>query len=117
MEPMPEKPPVTLGHKVKRAAYIGWLLVEYGFNKIADRSEDYVAVLRREAELFLGVGLVIVGLMNFENGKNCDGNTTDYLSCTRPSTFYYFSWWEILLVLLGAFLIAFWLFGRSEKKR
>lgn len=117
MEPATDRRHATFGQKVKRTAYIGWLFVEYVFDRLADRAERYGAIVRRESELFLGAALIVIGLMNFENGKNCDGNTTDYLSCTRPSTFYYFTWWEILFVVAGVFLIVIWLLERNSRRR
>ena len=84
-------------------------------DRLVSAGEEDFRVLKREAGLFFGIVLTLVGLMNFQNGKNCDGNTADYLSCTRPSTFYYFGWIEIVLVLVGAFFIVLWFLKRRQK--
>ncbi len=59
-------------------------------------------------ELFIGAAFTTVGLMNFQSDKFCDGNTADYLSCTRPSTYYYYDWFAITLVLIGITLLLVW---------
>lgn len=76
---------------------------------------EYWRVMRLEKELFLGSGLLLVGLLNFESGKYCDGNTADYLSCTRPATYYYFDTFGILLIIAGVFLVMLWLLRRKEQ--
>jgi len=93
---------------IKRFAWVSWLVLLYGADRIIDLSHDHALRIRREWELFLGVLLVLVGLLNFENGKNCDGNTADYLSCTRPSTYYYFNGFEIAAIIIGVFLVTLW---------
>jgi hypothetical protein len=72
----------------------------------------FVGALRtiaRDAELFIGVALTLVGLLSFHSDKFCDGNTADYLSCTRPSTFYFYSPLDISIVVLGVFLVLVWM--------
>lgn len=101
---------------MRRAAHITWLTIEYVFDYGVDVIGEQVRVIRRESELFLGIALMLVGLLDFQNGKNCDGNTADYLSCTRPSTFYYYSWWQILAVIVGSFLIVIWFLRLHPKK-
>lgn len=109
-------PTVGVMARVKKSAWIGWLLLQYGFDRLADATGDDFRIIRREATLFLGIALTTIGLMNFRNGKNCDGNTVDYLSCTRPSTFYYYSAFEMFLVTLGLFLITVWIVRRFPSK-
>jgi hypothetical protein len=70
-----------------------------------------------ETELFLGTALVAIGFLSFESDKYCDGNTADYLSCTRPSTYYYFDWLDIALIIAGIFFIFFWLLKTREERR
>ena len=65
-------------------------------------------VIRKEADLFFGTAITIVGMLGFSAGRYCDGNTAEYLSCTRPSSFYYFDALHITLVIIGVFYIALW---------
>ena len=67
-----------------------------------------IALIFREIDLFLGTALTIVGLLGFESDKYCDGNTADYLSCTRPTTYYFFDALDILFVVVGVFFIILW---------
>ena len=107
----------TFLKRVKWVARVAWLILEHVFDLIADVLEEYAHIMRREFELFFGTAFVGIGLLNFQNGKNCDGNTADYLACTRPSTFYYYNWFEITLVVIGVFLILLWFMKRQGKKR
>lgn len=105
----------TLGKRARWTAKVAWLLVEHVFDLIADTLAAYGRIVRREAELFAGVALSLIGLLHFGNGKNCDGNTADYLSCTHPSTYYYYGWLEIALIIIGAFLILIWVLRPRRK--
>jgi hypothetical protein len=100
----------------RRWGRIAWLTIEFVFNKIADALSEYFDIIKRESELFLGIALVLVGFLNFQNGKNCDGNTADYLTCTRPSTFYYYSWIEITVIIIGVFLVLLWLLKLQHRR-
>ncbi len=73
-------------------------------------------IIAHEKALFMGVALTLVGLLSFESGKFCDGNTADYLSCTRPSTYYFFSPLEITIIVIGVFFILIWLLGRPKHR-
>lgn len=92
------------------------LTVRFLFERCVDWLGDQLEIMRKESELFLGLALSISGLLSVHAGKFCDGNTADYLSCTRPSTYYYYSAFDITLVVLGAFLIALWLLSRTAKR-
>lgn len=72
-------------------------------------------IMRREGNLFAGALLFILGFFNWSSGKYCDGNTADYLSCTRPATYYYYGWFEILLIALGVSLVLVWLVQNSKR--
>lgn len=72
------------------------------------------AVVQRELQLFIGTTLLIIGVFGFSSGKYCDGNTSEYLSCTRPSTFYYYDGVHVILVILGVTLILLWLLRRYK---
>lgn len=75
-------------------------------------ARETFAVVVREFDLFLGNALVVMGLLSFDSDKYCDGNTAEYLSCTRPSTYYYFDYLDIFLVVLGATLVIAWFLKR-----
>lgn len=77
-------------------------------NQVLDTSGEYAQITAKEKELFFGVALFCVGLLSFEHGKYCDGNAADYLSCTRPATYYYFDDMDITLVIAGIFFILLW---------
>lgn len=78
----------------------------------------YGQIVRQNVDLFLGATLTIVGLLSFNSDKYCDGNTVEYLSCTRPNAYYYFSGLDIALVVVGVSLMLIWfLKNRSAKKR
>lgn len=74
-----------------------------------DAAGSRIRIIRREADLFLGSALFFLGLLGFESDRYCDGNPADYLSCTRPTTFYYFDLLDIALIVAGVFFILFWL--------
>lgn len=115
MEEFQSGPAPKPGFDARRAGRIVWLVIEHLFDLAVDGLIDYARIIWREIELFAGVGLIALSLLNFENGKNCDGNTADYLSCTNPSTFYYYNWLEIGAVVIGVFLLLLWYFKRKER--
>lgn len=82
------------------------------FMRTVDSVFDFVmsslATIARDMELFVGVALTLIGTLSFEADKFCDGNTADYLSCTRPSTYYFYSPIDIAVVVVGVFLILIW---------
>jgi hypothetical protein len=78
------------------------------FEALGDMAIRDLAIMKREGELFFGLGLVITGLFHFRSDKFCDGNSVDYLSCTRPSAFHYYGGLEIALIVLGSFFITIW---------
>ncbi len=73
---------------------------------------DHLRRLIEEMSLFVGLVATIVGTFGFESGRYCDGNTAQYLSCTRPATYYYFDWLHIALIVFGVISIALWLLKR-----
>jgi SNF family Na+-dependent transporter len=92
-------------------AYVFFVrLSEYVFDAV----EEYIEIMRREATLFAGTFFVIVGMLSFSSNKYCDGNTAEYLSCTRPTTYYYYGSFQIALVILGVFLVLLWVLKRRE---
>jgi hypothetical protein len=90
----------------------GWFLIV--FDRTMDTLEEDWAIVRQQSDLFLGALLFLLGLLDFHSGKYCDGNTADYLSCTRPVTYYYYTWLEIILIILGVILILLWFMKRGS---
>ncbi len=76
---------------------------------------DDIGVIFRNSRIFIGIALVVIGVLSFGSGKYCDGNTSSYYACTRPSTYYYYSWWAITLVVLGSFLIVLWFLYKKKR--
>ena len=98
-----------------RYARIAWLFIEFIFDRVVDLMGENVRIMRQEGELFFGIALLILGVFNFQSGKYCDGNISDYISCTRPSTYYYYGGFEIFLILVGAFFLMFWILKRQQR--
>ena len=96
-----------------RGSVGGWFLT--AFDRLMDAAEEDWAIIREQSHLFLGALLLLLGLLDFHSGKYCDGNTADYLSCTRPVTYYYYTWLEIILIILGVMLILLWFMKRPPK--
>ena len=82
------------------------------FDALFDSINGSLRTIARDKALFLGVALTLIGLLSFKSDKFCDGNTADYLSCTRPSTFYFYSPLEISIIVVGVFLILIWMLNR-----
>lgn len=91
-----------------RLRHSAWKNIVHWFDRTIDEGERDIKLMRQESDLFLGVLLFILGFLNFHSGRYCDGNTADYLSCTRPVTYYYFTWLEVILVVMGVFFIMLW---------
>jgi hypothetical protein len=66
-------------------------------------------VIAGHLRLFIGLVALAVGLLSFTSDRYCDGNTSNYYACTRPSTYYYYPWWATALVVLGMVSITLWL--------
>ncbi len=67
----------------------------------------------REVELFSGMLFLLLGILNFESDRYCDGTIATHFACTHPSTYYYFDFLDITLIIAGAFFIAFWILKRK----
>ena len=102
--------------RVKRVFRVTLIVIWWAFDKMMDGVEGNWAIIRRESDLFLGALFTILGVFGFHSGKYCDGNTADYLSCTRPTTFYYYGWVEIICIVIGVFCILLW-FQKRHKAR
>ena len=81
---------------------------------IKDAIIDDIARIWNNMRLFLGMVLVLSGVLRFSSGRYCDGNVADHFSCTRPTTYYYFSEVSIALIIIGAILIVLWFLGRGR---
>jgi len=75
--------------------------------------KDDAIVIFKHNRLFLGLVLLIIGILSFESGKYCDGNSSNFYSCTRPSTYYYYPWWTIVFIVIGSFFIVLWFLRRK----
>lgn len=101
-----------VSHRARPSVFA--LFSSFVFDTLFSWIGNNVRLIAREADLFLGNALLLIGLLNFESDKYCDGNTADYLSCTRPSTYYYFDWLDILLIVVGSTLVLAWLLKRRS---
>ncbi len=117
MEQVTEAPSGFFGkmwRSVKGLARLVWLLLQYIFDRLLDTLARDLVIIQREADLFLGAILSLIGLLGFESARYCDGNLNDYISCTRPATYYYFDTLDITLIVLGIFFILVWHFKHKE---
>lgn len=92
-----------------------WLLIQYLFDRTLNAFARDLVIIQREADLFLGAALSLVGLLGFESARYCDGNLNDYISCTRPATYYYFDTLDTVLIVLGIFFVLVWYFKHKER--
>ncbi len=97
------------------AGKFAWLLLQYLFDRSLDALARDFIIIQREADLFLGAALSLVGLLGFESARYCDGNLNDYISCTRPATYYYFDTLDTVLIVLGIFCMLVWYFKHKER--
>lgn len=93
-----------------------WISIEYVSFQFFEALGDRIKTMRKEIDLFLGAIFLFIGVLNWSSGKYCDGNTADYLSCTRPATYYYYGSFEIVLVVLGVLLILVWYIKNRRAK-
>ena len=84
-----------------------------GFEAFGETAVRNFQIMRREGDLFIGAMLTAVGIFHFRSDKFCDGNSVDYLSCTRPSSFHYYGGLEIALIVAGIFFILLWFLKRK----
>lgn len=92
-----------------------WLLARYLFDRSLDAVSRDLVIIQREADLFLGTALLLIGLLGFDSARYCDGNVNDHISCTRPATYYYFDTLDVALIVLGVFFILVWYFKHNER--
>ncbi|MCK9352358.1 MAG: hypothetical protein WCT49_05190 [Candidatus Paceibacterota bacterium] len=70
--------------------------------------------LQKELLLFFGIALFLSGILNFSNGKYCDGNVADYYACTNTAVYYYYGPLSIGACILGAFFVTVWKMKRER---
>jgi hypothetical protein len=104
-----------IAEKIKKLVRFAWLLLQYLFDRSLDALARDLVIMQREADLFLGAALSLVGLLGFESARYCDGNLNDYISCTRPATYYYFDTLDTVLIVLGIFCMLVWYFKHKER--
>lgn len=114
MENQQEEPRMVPEGRMRRIFRKTLIVLWRVSNKMMDAIEVNWAIIKRESDLFLGALLTLLGVFGFHSGKYCDGNTADYLSCTRPTTFYYYGWLEIICIIVGVFFILLWLQKRHK---
>lgn len=111
--PEPTPAPTRGGLRARASALWERLLGSY------DPLEEWVkasfSLMKHNGDLFIGAALSLIGILNFSSGKYCDGNTADYLSCTRPVTYYYYSGFDILIAVIGVFLLLIWFLRHRAK--
>ena len=103
-----DEQPVSFTDTVRNRLWLAGMFVMYLFDRLGVWIGVRASIIVRESDLFLGVAVFLVGLLGFESGRYCDGNSADYLSCTRPATYYFFDAPHTILIILGAFLVMVW---------
>ncbi len=103
-------------NRMKRMIRISVAVFWYAVDRFMSGVEENWTIIRRESDLFLGTLFTLLGIFGFHSGKYCDGNTADYLSCTRPTTYYYYGWLEIICIIVGTFFILLWFQKRQHSK-
>jgi hypothetical protein len=91
-----------------------WIVSVRLLDRLTDVVEADWHIIKREGDLFAGTFIGLIGLLNVQSGKYCDGNASDYLSCTRPTTYYYYNGLEVALIIIGVFLVLLWFFKRNR---
>lgn len=76
-------------------------------------NED-VLIIKRNLDLFLGLGISIYAFLNFSSGRYCEGNPATHFSCTHPATHYFYETNTIFLFIVGIFLITLWYLKRTR---
>lgn len=94
--------------------YVAWLTGLYLADTFLDWVLGHLAVVRREIDLFLGIAFSVAGILSFRVGRYCDGNSSDYLSCTRPAVYYFYPAFDTAIIVLGVFLIVLWCLSRKR---
>lgn len=92
-----------------------WHAMVYTFDNLIDSTLRNLEIMWREFDLFFGALLFFSGLFGFSADKFCDGNTADYLSCTRPTAYYFYDKFHLFLILVGAVFVLLWMLKRFRR--
>ena len=95
---------------VKRVLFV----VKFLSTSVADAFSVDIDDILRNSRLFLGSVMILVGVLSFSSDRYCDGNASSYYACTRPSTYYFYPWWAIALVVVGSTLTILWFLRRQR---
>ncbi|MFA6566034.1 MAG: hypothetical protein WCT48_04780 [Candidatus Paceibacterota bacterium] len=82
------------------------------FSQIA----SVVSLMKKNALLFFGDALFLLGVFGWSNGKYCDGNAADYYeySCTNPAVYYYYGAFALAAIIIGSFFAIAWFLKKSD---
>lgn len=69
---------------------------------------EYYQIAREHITLLLGLILISSGLLRFKSGRYCDGNPSDFFTCTNSATYYYYPTYTIVVIVVGVLLVALW---------
>ncbi len=100
--------------RVRNRFWVMGMFIMYLLDRLVSWLGVRASIAARESDLFLGTALFLIGFFGFESGRYCDGNSSDYLSCTRPATYYFYDAPHTTLIVLGVFLILTW-FVRARR--
>ncbi|XOA43045.1 MAG: hypothetical protein ACKKMO_01055 [Candidatus Nealsonbacteria bacterium] len=66
--------------------------------------------------LLLGMALFTYNLFNFNSSKHCESGMLPSLGCVDPVTYYYYRKSTLILLSIGAVLIAIGLLQRKKRE-
>ena len=89
-------------------------LLRFVVKQLSTIAHEYLRLLRLNFRLCMGLALSIGGLLNFSVGRHCDETSSEFFTCTNPSSFYYYSGFTIVVVVIGVWLITFWMLQRKR---
>lgn len=110
-----EEQSVSFIGRLRHRAWVAGMFIAYLFDRALLWAGVRAKVIAKESDLFLGTALFLIGLLGFESARYCDGNSADYLSCTRPATYYFYDAPHTILIVLGVVLILTWWVRKNER--
>lgn len=107
---------MDMHESVSRPGYatMAWTTLLYVADRFGAWCASRARVVWRNSDAFLGLFLLLVGVLNIHAARFCDGNSADYLSCTRPAVYYFYSGIDSALIIAGAFLLLIFRFSRPR---
>ena len=104
-------------HTPRKRSYIAaaFYSLVYFVLLVKDGIVQDVSYMWHNARVFLGSGLVLIGLLNISADRFCDGSTNTHIACTRPTTYYYYSEVAIISIVIGSFLILLWFLRKGSR--